>query len=180
MGGRNKGSGSVDNGRPGYAGQYSIETIDFWMSDPRVQSLSASARVVLFYLGLIAVKERREVLPAGWSWKRVGRRVEVSRTNLGRSTERIRIALEGDGLIDHTLDGRIIVCGARKRRPNLKWKDEAHIEGINGYVAHKEVSSKQEEVNARDAREPQKGKPKTKTPKMVMLDGRWVAQNEGD
>lgn len=128
MGGRNK---NYDG--PGFAGRYTIETAEFWMGDHRLKNLSLRDRFVLFMLGLIATVERREVLPKHVTWETLGRTWEHGGRHLGRDWERIGRRLGESGLIDETFDGRIIVCGAIKRRPNLTWKDEVDIEGIRGY-----------------------------------------------
>jgi len=179
MGGRNKGSGAIDKG-PGYAGQYSIETVDFWLNDPRLDPVSPTGRAMLLYLGLISVSERREILPKSATLGAIWARMGGSRAHTGRDSARVGRELELATLIDFTSDGRVIVCGSRKRRPNLKWKDEGDIVGINGYISHQAVSSKQEAVKeteeyaagGRDSRLPKKGKMKAFQGK----DGRWLVQ----
>ena len=170
MGGRNK---IVSD----FAGQYSIETVDFWCNDNRVLSLSGKARIVLFYLGLFALKERREVLPSHYNSATICKRSAIDL----RGGDMLLQQIAAKCLIDFTTDGRIIVCGARKRRPNLTFKDDAHIEGINGYISDKAVSSKQEAIkgNPEYAAEGGNSVPPKKTLKPIQLDGRWVVREVG-
>lgn len=150
--------GGRDKAKSDFAGQYSIETVDFWLNDPRLIGLSASARFVLFGLSLIALKERRECLPKQYTWAAVGHYLGLRWAHPGRDMVRIGQQLGVTGLIDETIDGRIIVCGARRRRPNLTWKDEGNIDGINGYSSHQAVSSKQEAIKG-EPQNPQGEKP---------------------
>jgi len=172
--------GGRDKARGDYAGQYSIETVDFWLADPRVLGLTMNDRGLLFHLGILALKERRECLPSSYSWavcwRYAGGSMEHCRRDLGDCRRR----LAESKLIDETTDGRIIVCGARKRRPNFTWRDAPDIAGINGYSSHQAVSSKQEAVKeteesaaeGRDSQLPKKGKMKAFQGK----DGRWLVQ----
>jgi len=177
MGGRNKGSGSQ------FAAQYSIETVDFWLSDPRVMRLGVVAKCMLFYLGLVALKERRECLPAHWTVREIsflmesgGRAVGESWAHRGRDSGRAWQSLVSIELVDQTKEGRLIVCGARKRRPNLVWKDEGEIVGINGYTFHQAVSSKQEAVARPEGAEGGASVPKKKLKAFRDRDGRWLVK----
>lgn len=128
MGGRRK---NYDG--PGFAGRYTIETAEFWEGDQRLHGLSILAQFTFFKLGLWSVIKRREILPLEVTWEVVRQTVGKSVHTRSRDMAAARTALVGRRLIDETADGRIIVCGARKRRPNLQWKDEEDIRGINGY-----------------------------------------------
>lgn len=58
--------------RRDFAGQFAVETVDFWLTDPRIRGTSATVKIFLKYANLLAVKERRETLPAWYTPKIIG------------------------------------------------------------------------------------------------------------
>lgn len=59
--------------RRDFAGSFAVEEIDFWFTDPRIRSCSAATKVFFQFAWMVAVKERREVLPTWWDPHAIGK-----------------------------------------------------------------------------------------------------------
>ena len=105
--------------RRDFAGQFAVETVDFWLTDPRIRGTSATVKIFLKYTNLLAVKERRETLPSWYTARIIGDFADLD----PKSSEKCLAILKEKSLLGQIADGRIIVYGVKSRHPNLTWKE---------------------------------------------------------
>lgn len=144
-------AGKRKSGR-GFAGQYTVESIDFWWNDPRVEQMSAATKVFFWYTTQAAVKERRETLPLNIGVTYIARRAGLA----PRYAHSYLSTLVNLSLLKVEDDGRITVCGVKKRHSNLAWKDGEYTEPIRDANGAQAVSDKrlrdESALGARDSR----------------------------
>lgn len=110
--------------RKEYGGRYSQESIEFWLDDPRIKRANSATKAFFFYCNLIAVKERREVLQPWWDARAIGKACGLDPKTSAKCYEKLSHCSKENSLLAETPDKRIIVCGVKKRHPNLKWKED--------------------------------------------------------
>jgi len=138
--------------RRDFDGQFAMIEVGFWLTDPRILKLSASAKTFYLYAWIIAIKERRETLPSWFNTRSLSDASHIC----PKSGRKAFLTLRENSLLGETADGRIIVCGAKRKHPNLLWKDDTinevmplHTEAQTETVIETETETETEGQNAR-------------------------------
>lgn len=112
-------AGKRKSGR-GFAGQYAIESVDFWFNDDRTRDMTPNQKLVFFYLNLNAVRDRSEWVS--------GVRLPAFLQHLcgvdARVVSTALTKLQQLCLLGITPDGDVIVYGVKRRHENLRWKSD--------------------------------------------------------
>ncbi len=99
------------------AGQFTIETIDFWWNDDRICNEKAAVKSFYFYACQAALACKREVLPNHKNVANLSRRSGQDTRSGQNSVAKLR----QNCLLEISDDGRIIVCGITDRYPEIEW-----------------------------------------------------------
>lgn len=124
--------------RSDYDGQFAMIEVGFWMTDPRILKLSATAKTFYLYTWIISIKERRETLPTWYNPRSIS---DASRID-PKSGRKAYSTLRENSLLGETADGRIIVYGVKSKHPNLKFKND----GISPSIGANTAPQEEEEI----------------------------------
>lgn len=121
-----------------FAGDYAIESVDFWFNDPRMIDLTPNQKLVLFYLSLNCVRNRSEWIS--------GSKLSAFLQRLCGVDARVVTAalakLQQICLVGITPDSDVIVYGVRSRHENLKWKRDGISEPYASNIVAQAVNEK--------------------------------------
>jgi hypothetical protein len=130
-------AGKRKSGR-GFAGQYCIESVDFWFADPRTRDMTPNQKLVFFYLNLNAIRDRSEWVS--------GIKLPAFLQHLcGVDARVVSVALaklQQLCLIGVTPENDVIIYGVKRRHENLRWKSDGISNTNETHMVAQAVSDK--------------------------------------
>jgi len=145
--------------RRDYDGNFAVFDVNFILDDPRLDDLKATERWLYISLWCMAVRERRETLPARYGTKSIARRSRLDT----RTTQKGVKSLQQVCLISINENNQITIEGVKDKHKNLKWKCgdinddmQPHISPIKNKekrIKNKEKRIKNKEVKNKEVNE---------------------------